>query len=124
MNVFQVKLKSRMDELVHFVYKITKGFPKEELFSATSQLRRAALSIILNFIEGFARRRISVKINFFEISYGSLKETAYLLEFVYVEKWITREVYGRGMKLTDEIGAMLWSELKNLEQQKSITTAQ
>ena len=59
-----------------------------------------------------------VKTNFFEMSYGSLKETAYLLEFAYIEKWIANEEHKRGTKLADEIGAMLWSELKNLEQQK------
>ncbi len=111
-----------MDELAHFVYKITKEFPREELFSATSQLRRATLSIILNFVEGFARRRIAVKINFFEISYGSLKETVYLLEFAYAEKWITKEEYEHSIRLSNEIGAMLWSELENLEQQKNITS--
>ncbi len=43
-----------MDEYVHFIYKITKTFPKEELYGATSQLRRSSLSVILNYIEGYA----------------------------------------------------------------------
>ena len=44
-----------MDEFVHFVYNITRKFPKEELYGITSQLRRASLSVILNYIEGYAR---------------------------------------------------------------------
>lgn len=39
-----------MDEYVHLVYKLTKKFPKDELFGVTSQLRRSALSVILNYI--------------------------------------------------------------------------
>ncbi|MDP3726651.1 MAG: four helix bundle protein, partial [bacterium] len=72
MERFHEILKRKMDEFVHLVYHITKDFPKSELYGATSQLRRASLSIILNYIEGYARKRQLVKINFFEISYGSL----------------------------------------------------
>ena len=36
---FHEKLKKKMDEYVHFVYKITKDFPKEEIFGVTSQIR-------------------------------------------------------------------------------------
>jgi len=46
---------------VHFVYKITREFLKGELYRVVSQLRRAALSIILNYIEGFVRQRRAVK---------------------------------------------------------------
>lgn len=72
-----------MDDFVFRVYEITKKFPKEELYGLTSQLRGASLSIILNYIEGYARQGKSVLKNFIEISYGSLKETKYLLCFSY-----------------------------------------
>jgi len=54
---FKENLKKKMNEYVHFVYKITRSFPKEELYGTTSQLRRSALSVVLNYIEGFARRK-------------------------------------------------------------------
>ena len=74
MNDFSEQLKLKMDSYAHLAYKITKTFPKDELYGMTSQLRRAALSVILNYIEGFARKRKAVKLNFWEISYGSLKK--------------------------------------------------
>ena len=49
-------LIEKSDELAHLVYKITKDFPKEELYGLVSQIRRAAVSIPLNIIEGFARK--------------------------------------------------------------------
>lgn len=115
MSPFQRKLKSLMNEYVHFIYKITKNFPREELYSSLQQVRRAALSVILNYIEGFARKRKKVQLNFFETSYGSLQESMYLLEFALEENWTNQEQYNMGFKLGDEIGAMLWSEIESTE---------
>ncbi|HDL74963.1 MAG TPA: four helix bundle protein [bacterium] len=115
MNTFHKELKIKMDKYVHIVYKITKDFPKEELYGVTSQLRRATLSIILNYIEGFARERKAVKKNFWEISYGSLKESKYLLHFSLVEKYLTKKDYDKTVKLADELGAMLWRSIQPLK---------
>ena len=48
-------LKEKMDEFARSVYVFSRAFPKDEIYGITSQLRRAALSVILNYIEGFAR---------------------------------------------------------------------
>ena len=103
-----------MDEFVHLVYHVTNGFPKSELYGATSQLRRAALSVILNYIEGYARKRRLVKINFFETSYGSLQESKYLLEFACKEMWLKDTEYKHIAGLAEEIGAMLWRTLEHI----------
>jgi len=112
---FKDQLKHKMDEYVHFIYKISRQFPKDELYGSVSQIRRATLSIILNYIEGFARRRPAVQLNFFEISYGSLKESKYLLDFSKAEGWVNIVDYNKGKELVDEIGAMLWTEISSLE---------
>jgi len=116
MSPFQNKLKRLMDEYVHYTYKIVKNFPKDELFSSTSQLKRAALSVILNFIEGYSRRRPKVQLNFYETSYGSLGESRYLYHFALVENWIRKEQYDYSINIADEIGKMLWSEIKSTEE--------
>jgi four helix bundle protein len=66
------------------------------------------LSVALNYIEGFARKRSAVKKNFWEISYGSLQESKYLIEFCQVEGFINNEEANEVLKMADEIGAILW----------------
>ncbi len=61
--------------LVIMIYRVTKLFPKEELFGLTSQLRRAAVSITSNIAEGFSRGSYKEKVQFYAIALGSLTET-------------------------------------------------
>ncbi len=60
-----------------FVYKLTKLFPKEELFGLTSQFRRAVVSISANIAEGYKKRHSTDKLRFMNISQGSLEECRY-----------------------------------------------
>lgn len=114
-DTFHDKLKDLMDSFVKQVYLVTKFFPKDEIYGLTSQLRRAALSVILNYIEGYARRRKLVLKNFLEISYGSLKEAAYLIEFSYDQKYLNNvESYQYLVDSADKIGAMLYGTIKKL----------
>jgi four helix bundle protein len=69
------------DELAITTYKVTKKFPREELFGLTSQIRRAAISVPANIVEGCARRSAKDFIHFLYISLGSLSELGYYLEF-------------------------------------------
>lgn len=112
MSEFQEKLKMKMHEYVKGVYRVTKQFPKDELYGVTSQLRRAALSVVLNYIEGYARFKPGYKQQFFENSYGSLKESKYLIYFSYTEEYLKKEDYDMLFALSEEIGKMLWSEIE------------
>jgi len=114
MTKFQEKLRKLMDEYVNLVYNVTKKFPKEELYSSVSQWRRSTLSIILNYIEGYARKKSLVQLNFIEISYGSFKESKYLLFFSQKQKFIDENDYNKGLRLVEEIGKMLWTEMNSL----------
>ena len=57
------------------IYKITDSFPKEERFSLTDQLRRAAVSFTSNLAEGFGRDKVNDKSHFYTMALGSLYET-------------------------------------------------
>ena len=57
------------------IYKITKQYPKEELFCLVNQMRRAAASITANIAEGYAKISSKDKLRFYNISQGSVEET-------------------------------------------------
>lgn len=82
MNTIIKKIKSFTDlyawqeghSLVLDIYRLTKKFPKEELFGLANQLRRAAVSFTSNLAEGFSRHSYKEKTQFYSIALGSLTE--------------------------------------------------
>ncbi len=58
-------------ELVIEIYKLTKNFPKDEIYGLTSQIRRASVSIPSNIAEGFSRRHRKEYSQFIRIAFGS-----------------------------------------------------
>jgi len=65
----------RSVDLAVLCYALTHGFPKDELFGMTSQIRRAATSIAANIAEGHGRENSGSFVQFLRIAQGSLKET-------------------------------------------------
>lgn len=108
-------LKLTMDKYVNRIYDFTICFPRDELFGVTSQIRRSSLSIILNYIEGYARRTQGNLKNFLNISYGSLKESKYLIYFSFKRNYLNEKKYSELLNLNDKIGAMLWGIISKLQ---------
>jgi four helix bundle protein len=91
------------------VYKLTRAFPKSEVYGISQQMRNAAVSIPSNIADGYGRQHQAEYKHFLSISYGSLceLETQYLLsiDLAYTNKNESIE------NLLKEVGAMLYRML-------------
>lgn len=74
-----VNIWQKAHQWVLGIYRMTDGFPKNEQFGLTSQLRRAAVSIPANFAEGFRKESKLDKLRFYNIAQGSISESQYYL---------------------------------------------
>ena len=70
-NYKELKVWQKSYQLCLEIYKITKGFPKEETYGLTSQIRRAAVSVPSNMAEGYGRKTTPEYIQYLYIAYGS-----------------------------------------------------
>jgi len=66
-------------QFVLAVYRLSRTFPRSEIYGLSSQFRRAAISIAANIAEGFRKRGKADKLRFFNMAQGSLEECRYYL---------------------------------------------
>ena len=79
------------DDLAVAVYEATKGFPKEEVYGITSQMRRSVTSVAANIAEGASRESEKDYAHFLQIARGSLAETQYFLHLARRLGYLDRE---------------------------------
>ena len=82
-NYKNLKAFQFADELALMVYAATKTFPRDELFGLTNQLRRAAVSVASNIVEGSARKSKADYVHFLFMAYGSSCEIEYQLSLAF-----------------------------------------
>ena len=98
----------KADELTVNVYGVTQRFPKDEMYSLTSQIRRAAVSVPSNIVEGYTRKGRNDKLHFYNIAQGSLTELEYQIELSRKLKYITEEEFNKLINKKDEVGRLLY----------------
>lgn len=96
-------------------YKMTKAFPKDELYGLTTQLRRAAISISANIAEGYERQHRKEYIQFLAISKGSLGEVETYLMFSRDLGYIKGENYSDMEGKRKEVGKLLRGLINSLK---------
>jgi four helix bundle protein len=105
-------------ELAAIVHGHTKGFPKDELYGLTSQLRRAAVSIPSNIAEGYGRGGLDYA-RFIDIAYGSLLELETQIELAQRFNYLALADLEPLMAQTAELGRMLNGLRRSIRNQGS-----
>lgn len=117
MNVFSYKdllVWQKSIDLVIMIYQCTRGFPKEEIYGLTSQLRRAASSIPANIAEGSSRGYRKEYINFLYIAFASGAELETHLLISKKLKYLSGQDFDQTAKLLTEIMKMLNGLIRKL----------
>ncbi len=111
LSVYQLSYKLAME-----IFEITKKFPKEEIYSIVSQIRKSSRSVPTNIAEGWAKRRYeNVFLRHLNDSNGSCEETKVWLDFSKDCGYILLDVHTRLMNEYNRVGAMLNSLMDNWE---------
>jgi four helix bundle protein len=101
-------------QLVLGIYRATRDFPNEERYGLVSNLRRSAVSVPTNIVEGFKRHSRKEYAYFIRIADSSLEETKYHILLAKDLGYLKEESFEETMKLCDEIGRMLWGFYRSL----------
>ncbi len=102
--------------LCETVYHLTAGFPRDEQFGLTSQIRRAAVSIPSNIAEGWGRGQGASNVNFARIARGSAYELATLLALVQRLRIADRESISLALDQLMSVRRLVGAYVKSMEQ--------
>lgn len=109
-----LKVWEKAHDFTLVIYNVTKSFPKEEIYSLTNQLRRAASSIPANIAEGCGKNSKADFANFLNIGLGSAYESEYYLLLTKGLLYLEVENFEELSKLINEIKAMLITLIKKV----------
>lgn len=102
-------------KLVKEIYLVTEKFPKTEIFGLVSQMRRSAVSIVANLIEGHARGSQKEFKHFLFIANGSLVELEYYLELSLELRYVSDGEYERLEKQRRAAGSLLGGLIRHFK---------
>ena len=112
---FWVKVWERAHNLTLAVYKLTRDFPKEELYGLTSQIRRSSTSIPTNIAEGCGRDSQAEMIHFFLVSMGSSSELEYQIILAHDLHFLDDALYEQLISELIELRRMLNAYIQKLK---------
>lgn len=111
----KLKVWQEANKLVLLTYKNTAKLPKLEQFGLISQMRRAAISVTANIVEGQSRQTRKEFIQFLHISKGSLVELEYFFELVLNLNYISKKDFDVLSQKRMSVGRLLEGLLRKLK---------
>ncbi|MEW5889869.1 MAG: four helix bundle protein [Pseudomonadota bacterium] len=97
----------KADELALAVYRVTAAFPVEERFGLAQQMRRAAVSVASNIVEGCARSSEADYLRFLDMAFASSRELGYQIPLAHKLKLLPNEQSTALVTLSDEASKLL-----------------
>jgi four helix bundle protein len=113
----------RAMQLTVAVYRLTQGFPREEQYGLTSQIRRSVISIPSNIAEGQGRGNAGEFRQFLAIARGSTCEVQTQLEIARALNFGSPQMIDEAEALSDEVRKMLFGILDSLKDTRKLTIA-
>ncbi|MCX6374816.1 MAG: four helix bundle protein [Armatimonadetes bacterium] len=113
----KIKAFVKADDLVMRVYQLTRSWPKEEMYGLTSQVRRAAVSVASNIVEGSGRRHLPAYLQFVSRAYTALREGGYGLHLAHRLGYVNDGSYTEISGMQDEAIRVLWGLMETLAAQ-------
>lgn len=110
-----LKVWQKAHELTLAIYAATRAFPREEVYGLTSQLRRAAVSVSANIVEGCGRRSDGEFVRFLQIARGSSAEVEYHLLLSRDLKFMPESGFQNLQRKLAEVQRMLTSLVSSIE---------
>ena len=117
-----LKVWEKAHALTLAVYKVTEKFPKQELYSLTNQIQRAAVSVPTNIAEGCGKDSDAELKRYFVIAIGSASELEYLLLLARDLTYISEESHQILNSDLVEVRKMLNAFIQKLKPQLYKTT--
>jgi four helix bundle protein len=116
-GIRKIKAWELSDKLVLLVYKVTRSFPRNEMYGLVSQMRRAAVSVPANIVEGAQRRYLKEYLQFLYTAKSSLAEVEYYIYLSYRLEYVTDKEYEELSTLQAEAARTLQGLIRWLEKQ-------
>ena len=113
-NFDKLLVWQRAHSLVLKIYEVTNNFPKEEIWGLTSQIRRAAVSVPSNIVEGKARGSRKDFKRFLLVARGSLEEVKYQSLLAKELKYMNEEQYEEITAMIEEVGRLLGGMIRKV----------
>ena len=110
----KLQVWGRSHDLTLKIYELTSGFPRDEIYGLTSQIRRACASIPTNIAEGCGRGSSTDFARFLQIVMGSASETEYLILLAHDLKYLNDDQYVALIDTIVSAKKMLASLLRNI----------
>jgi four helix bundle protein len=107
--------------LAELCYRLTRAFPREEMFGLSSQIRRSATSVPANIAEGHGRENTQSFVQYLRISQGSLKELETHLLLAQRVGLLDGSIMEIPMQQCETLGRMLRSLIRSLQQRAKKT---